>query len=53
MQNMKKVASHEDRMRQDEENFKRAGMGPIVKTYKLNSKEAQENLRAAKKRRQR
>ena len=53
MHNMKTVATHEDRMRQDEENFRRAGMGPLVKTYKLNSKEAQEKIQAAKRRRQR
>ena len=53
MENAKKVSTHEDRVRQDEQNFKRAGMGPLVKTYKLNSKEGQEKLKAAKGSRQR
>ena len=44
MANAKKVATLEERIREDAQNFKRAGMGPIAKTYALDSKEGKELL---------
>lgn len=44
MVNAKKAATLEERLREDAHNFKRAGMGPIAKTYALDSKEGKELL---------